>query len=151
MTARSHGDQKAQSSLVRSLVETRGDPAKRRIRNWLSTIDNEQLLGLGLTPADIALLCGDARQGPGAHEATMDSSRPCQPKEILPYQQLLVEAAAEAQLLLAGYMQPGGHDSETTLEKLIAVLNRDEIVRAIRRMKNRGGQARDDNRKIGIR
>jgi len=39
---------KAQSSLVRRLVHARDDPAKRRIRRWLSDINDEQLLAFGL-------------------------------------------------------------------------------------------------------
>jgi hypothetical protein len=49
---------KAQSSLVRRLVRARDDPAKRRIRHWLSDINDEQLLAFGLTEEDIALLRG---------------------------------------------------------------------------------------------
>jgi uncharacterized protein YjiS (DUF1127 family) len=46
----------AGSSLVRRLVEAREDAAKQRVRAWLSTLDDEQLSGLGLTPEDIAIL-----------------------------------------------------------------------------------------------
>jgi hypothetical protein len=47
---------KARSSLVRRLVQTKDGPAKQRIRRWLSDSSDEQLLSLGLTPEDIALL-----------------------------------------------------------------------------------------------
>ena len=36
---------KAGSSLVRRLVQAQDDPAKQRIRRWLSKINNEQLRG----------------------------------------------------------------------------------------------------------
>jgi hypothetical protein len=49
---------KARSSLVRRLVQSKDDPAKQRIRRWLSDISDERLLSLGLTPEDIALLRG---------------------------------------------------------------------------------------------
>jgi hypothetical protein len=49
---------KARSSLVRRLVQARDDPAKQRIRRWLSAIDDERLLSFGLTAEDIALLRG---------------------------------------------------------------------------------------------
>jgi hypothetical protein len=49
---------KARSSLVRRLVQARDDPAKQRIRRWLSDITDERLLGFGLTSEDIALLRG---------------------------------------------------------------------------------------------
>jgi hypothetical protein len=46
------------SSLVRRLVGARDDPAKQRIRVWLSEIDDEKLLNFGLTVEDIAMLRG---------------------------------------------------------------------------------------------
>jgi hypothetical protein len=61
---------KEASSLVRRLVEAQNDPAKHRIRTWLSDLNNEQLSSLGLTSEDIAVLRGtkhgtrsDARNG----------------------------------------------------------------------------------------
>jgi quercetin dioxygenase-like cupin family protein len=48
------------SSLVRRLVLTKGDPAKRRVRAWLSNIDDGRLFCLGLTSEDIAALRGPA-------------------------------------------------------------------------------------------
>jgi hypothetical protein len=56
LDARSPRCLKAQSSLVRRLVQARDDPAKRRIRHWLSDINGERLLAFGLTQEDIALL-----------------------------------------------------------------------------------------------
>ena len=49
---------RARSSLVRRLVEANDDPAKQRIRRWLSDIDDERLLSFGLTPEDIVFLRG---------------------------------------------------------------------------------------------
>jgi hypothetical protein len=49
---------KARSSLVRRLLQASDDPAKQRIRHWLSDINDEQLLSFGLTVEDIALLRG---------------------------------------------------------------------------------------------
>jgi hypothetical protein len=54
---------KARSSLVRRLVQARNDPAKQRIRRWLSDINDERLLSFGLTPEDIALLRGSRCAG----------------------------------------------------------------------------------------
>jgi hypothetical protein len=54
---------KARSSLVRRLVQAKDDPAKQRIRRWLSDISDEWLLSLGLTPKDIALLRGSRGSG----------------------------------------------------------------------------------------
>jgi uncharacterized protein YjiS (DUF1127 family) len=56
MTARPARHLKAQSSLVRRLVQARDDPGKQRIRAWLSALDDEQLSNLGLTPEDIHAL-----------------------------------------------------------------------------------------------
>ena len=50
----------ARSSLVRRLVLAKDDPAKQRIRAWLSDIDDERLFCLGLTSEDIAALRGTA-------------------------------------------------------------------------------------------
>src|SRR3982074_2105876 len=49
---------RARSSLVRRVVQANDDPAKQRIRRWLSDIDDERLLSFGLTPEDIARLRG---------------------------------------------------------------------------------------------
>jgi hypothetical protein len=48
---------------VRRLVRARDDPAKQRIRSWLSDINDERLLSFGLTPEDIALLRGSGGSG----------------------------------------------------------------------------------------
>ena len=50
----------AGSSLLRRLVLAKDDPAKQRIRAWLSEIDDERLVSLGLTSIDIAALRGTA-------------------------------------------------------------------------------------------
>jgi hypothetical protein len=68
LDARSSRCRKARSSLVRRLVQAWDDPAKRRIRHWLSDINDEQLLAFGLTQEDIALLRGTL-EGPHACEA----------------------------------------------------------------------------------
>jgi hypothetical protein len=47
---------KARSSLVRRLVQATDDPAKQRIRRWLSQVSDERFLSFGLTREDIALL-----------------------------------------------------------------------------------------------
>jgi hypothetical protein len=49
---------KCKSSLVRRLIRAKDDPAKRRIREWLSAIDDEHLLRFGLTLEDIAIFRG---------------------------------------------------------------------------------------------
>jgi hypothetical protein len=54
---------KARSSLVRRLVQAKDDPAKQRIRRWLSDINDERLLSFGLTPEDIARLRGSLSAG----------------------------------------------------------------------------------------
>jgi hypothetical protein len=54
---------RARSSLVRKLVQAKDDPAKQRIRRWLSDISDERLLNLGLTPEDIAVVRGSRGNG----------------------------------------------------------------------------------------
>jgi hypothetical protein len=46
----------ARSSLVRRLIAAREDVAKQRVRAWLAAIDDDRLMGFGLTPEDIAVL-----------------------------------------------------------------------------------------------
>ena len=48
---------------MRRLVRAKDDPAKQRIRRWLSDIDDQQLSSLGLTPEDITLLRGSRSSG----------------------------------------------------------------------------------------
>ena len=56
MAARPATHLKAQSSLVRRLVQAHDDPGKQHIRAWLRELDDEQLSNLGLTPEDILVL-----------------------------------------------------------------------------------------------
>jgi hypothetical protein len=51
---------RAHSPLVRRLLRAANDPAKQRIRRWLSDIDDERLLAFGLSREDIVLLRGTA-------------------------------------------------------------------------------------------
>lgn len=51
------------SSFVHSLLQARDDATKRRVLGWLLEIDDDRLLGFGLTPEDIALLRGTAARG----------------------------------------------------------------------------------------
>jgi hypothetical protein len=46
----------ATSSLVRRLIYASDDPAKQRVRAWLSAISDDKLLSFGLSPEDIELL-----------------------------------------------------------------------------------------------
>jgi hypothetical protein len=54
----------ARSSLVRRLISARNDPAKQRIRNWMSVICEVKLLNFGLSAGDIELLRASARKKP---------------------------------------------------------------------------------------
>jgi len=54
--AADHMRQGVGSSLVRRLVLAKDDPAKQRIRAWLSDIDDERLFSLGLTSEDVVAL-----------------------------------------------------------------------------------------------
>ena len=56
------------SSLVRRLVLARDDPAKERIRQWLSAIDDDRLMSFGLTPLDIVILRSAPARQLNSHE-----------------------------------------------------------------------------------
>jgi len=51
------------ASFARRLLQARDDAAKRRVHAWLLEIDDDRLLGFGLTPEDIALLRGTTAPG----------------------------------------------------------------------------------------
>jgi hypothetical protein len=51
-------------------------------------------------------------------------------------QELTVYAIREAQLILADYIRPGPQDPEKTLQQLLAVLDRDDVVEAVDRLEN---------------
>jgi hypothetical protein len=67
---------KARSSLVRRLVQARDDPAKQRMRRWISDINDERLLSFGLTPEDITLLRGSRGSGNFVYLLLMCASSP---------------------------------------------------------------------------
>lgn len=52
------GGKKSRSPLARRVVNAKDDPAKRRIRHWLSDISDDRLLSFGLTAQDIVHLRG---------------------------------------------------------------------------------------------
>ncbi len=66
------------SSLVRRLVRAQNDPAKQRIRAWLTNISDEKLLNFGLSAADIALLRAPNRNEapPPTEQMTTRATRP---------------------------------------------------------------------------
>jgi hypothetical protein len=49
---------RAESAFVRRLLEARDDAVKFRVREWLMRLDDQRLMGFGLTKDDIALLRG---------------------------------------------------------------------------------------------
>lgn len=49
-------------------------------------------------------------------------------------QQLALQAVSEAQRILEEYLQPRPHDNERILDRLVEVLDRPDLVVAIRRM-----------------
>jgi superfamily I DNA and RNA helicase len=59
---------KAKSGLVRRLVQASDDQAKQRIRRLLVDIDDQRLLGFGLTPDDIAVLRATPESAGGYEE-----------------------------------------------------------------------------------
>ena len=53
-------------------------------------------------------------------------------------QDTVLRAIADARRILAEHSAPGPHDATRTVHRLIAVLDRDEVVHALDRMKRRG-------------
>ena len=49
-------------------------------------------------------------------------------------QELIVRAVREAQLVLASYIEPGRRDSEATINRLLTILDRSELVEATDRL-----------------
>lgn len=49
-------------------------------------------------------------------------------------QQLVVYALREAQLILARHIEPGPRDAEKTINDLLAVLDRNDIVESVDRL-----------------
>jgi mannose-6-phosphate isomerase-like protein (cupin superfamily) len=69
------------SGLVRRLVLAKTDPAKQRIRAWLSDIDDERLFCLGLTSEDMAALRGTARPRRPSPKGSMHRQKTAAPHE----------------------------------------------------------------------
>ena len=49
-------------------------------------------------------------------------------------QELLIYAVREAQLILARHIEPGKRDPEDTIEQLLSILDRSELVEAVDRI-----------------
>jgi len=54
-----------------------------------------------------------------------------------PDQQTLIRAIEDARRILGEYIEPGPRDAKPTVERLLAVLDKPEIVHALDRMKRR--------------
>ena len=52
-------------------------------------------------------------------------------------QNTVLRAMEDARRILGDYIAPGPHDATRTVHRLIAVLDRDEVVHALDRMKRR--------------
>ena len=56
-------------------------------------------------------------------------------------QQLAIQAIGEAQLILEEYLQPRPQNNERTLDKLVAVLERPDVMAAVSRLQQRNGSS----------
>jgi hypothetical protein len=54
-------------------------------------------------------------------------------------QELAMSALREAQLILARYAEPGQRDSEKTIQQLLKVLDRNDVVEAVDRLEDATG------------
>jgi hypothetical protein len=134
VSVRSPRCRKAQSSLVRSLLRASDDPAKQRIRRWLSGINDQQLLILA-SPQTILPSCGIHRKHLVRTKFRRDHFKIIQRKEGVRDQKVIVRAAVEGTLLLTGYAIYS--PAVTTAKRL----NGDtEVVNASRGMNGRHGK-----------
>jgi hypothetical protein len=90
---------------VRRLVQARDDPAKQRIRRWLSDINDERLLSFGLTPEDIALLRGSRGSGNFAYLLLM-CARSVLPHPVHSFRALQFDKPPSNCLMLSGSDAP---------------------------------------------
>jgi hypothetical protein len=54
-----------------------------------------------------------------------------------PDQETLLRAVEDARRILGEYIEPGQHDAAQTLQRLLAVLDKNDVVHALDRMKRR--------------
>ena len=54
-------------------------------------------------------------------------------------EELTLYAIREAQLILADYVQPGSTDADKTVQQLLEVLDRDDVVEAVDRLEAETG------------
>ena len=54
-----------------------------------------------------------------------------------PDQETLLRAVEDARRILGEYLEPGQHDAAQTLQRLLAVLDNNDVVHALDRMKRR--------------
>ena len=54
-----------------------------------------------------------------------------------PDQDTVIRAVEDARRILGEYIEPGPRDARRTVERLLAVLNRDDLVHALDRIKRR--------------
>ena len=54
-----------------------------------------------------------------------------------PDQETLIRAIEDARRILGEYIEPGGRDATRTVERLLAVLDRKDVVHALDRVKRR--------------
>ena len=54
-----------------------------------------------------------------------------------PDQDVLIRAVEDARRILGEYIEPGARDATRTMERLLAVLDRDEVILALDRIKRR--------------
>jgi hypothetical protein len=59
--------------------------------------------------------------------------------QLMTDQELTVDALREAQLILAAYIEPGPRNSEKTIQQLLDVLDRNDVVEAVDRLEDATG------------
>lgn len=54
-----------------------------------------------------------------------------------PDQEMLIRAIEDARLILGEYLEPGARDATRTVERLLAILDRNDVILALDRMRRR--------------
>jgi hypothetical protein len=55
--------------------------------------------------------------------------------DVMTDQELMLRAVSNAQRIVEEYLEPGTHDSERLLARLVEVLDRNEVVTAVSRLR----------------
>ena len=73
----------------------------------------------------------------GSYRSVADRRRKARSVMRSPDQETLIRAVEDARRILGEYIEPGPRDATLTVERLLTVLDRNDVVHALDRMKRR--------------